>query len=93
MSRPGDPVNIGDDVGGGQEPGRFAKIIDMKDWEGAPLLLIRKYMPGDADGEPTGEYRETRWAWPTEWDSGPHWNTELEHQGDSLKKLEAEGKS
>jgi hypothetical protein len=67
MSRPGDPVCVGDDVGNGQEPGRWGRLENMKEHAGNPLYLIRKYEDGDVAGNPTGEYRESRFIWPTEW--------------------------
>lgn len=69
MSRTGDTVRIGDDVGHGQEPGRWAKLIDIKELAGEhphPLYLFQLYLPGDADGAPTGELRQSVFIWPTE---------------------------
>jgi hypothetical protein len=68
VSRPGDPVRVGDDVGGGQEPGRWGRLEEIRYQDGKPVLyLIRKYVDGDKDGEPTGEYRQSPFIWPTEW--------------------------
>lgn len=66
MSRPGDPVRVGDDVGGGQEPGRWGKLISMKEDDVGMMYLIHKYEDGDKDGEPTGQLRQSRFIWPTE---------------------------
>ena len=66
MSRPGDPVRVGDDVGGGLEPGRWAKLLAIKEDDVTTMYLFRTYRDGDPDGEPTGELRQSRFIWPTE---------------------------
>lgn len=72
MSRAGDPVRLGVDVGGGQEPGRHARLVGIRKaetWDNGKAFgryVIRVYRPDDGDF-PTGELLVTGFLWPTDW--------------------------
>lgn len=65
MTRPGDPIQLGDDVGGGHEPGRWGKLIRFGQDEGGEFYIIKKYKDDDPDGEPSGQKIRSRFIWPT----------------------------
>ena len=65
MTRPGDPIRLGDDVGVGIEPGRWGKFIRYGQDAGGPFYIIKKYKEGDPDGAPSGEKIRSRFIWPT----------------------------
>lgn len=72
MSRAGDPVRLGSDVGGGQEPGRYARLVGIRKvdrWDNGKEFgryVIRVYRDDDGDF-PTGELRLTGLLFPTDW--------------------------
>lgn len=74
MSRQGDSVRLGDDVGHGLEPGRWARLVGIRKaecWDNGKTFgryVIRVYRDTDTTF-PTGELRLTGLLFPTEWGS------------------------
>ena len=68
MTRPGDDINIGDDVGNGQDMGVWGKLVSLGHDGVAEFYVVKKYEDGDTLGNPTGEKIRSRFVFPTEWD-------------------------